>query len=396
MKYSAFAALAAAALATLSTAVPYKPAQPPAYTPPAVLIGRSRGPNSRVVGRHFEIDGKVQYFAGTNAWWLGYLTDDGEAELAMSEIAKTGYRTVRVWGFFGTSDPDTTDMQVYYQVINETLYEGGLGINYGPNGIHRLDVIVSLAEKYNLQLVLPFLNNWDGLGSVGTYAAAFGTNNTAFYTHAKSQKVYREYIKFIVNRYKHSNAIFAWELGNEPRCKGCDPEVIYNWAKETSEYIKGLDSGHMVTLGDEGWLCPPEGDGSYAYDCSEGVDFVRNLGIDSLDYGTFHLYPESWGYEYSWGSQWVREHDAIGAQFNKPVVFEEYGTPINHTQLERPWQLTMLNDTQLASDSIWQFGASHMPISGTTLDDVNTIYYGSEEYKVLGTGHAEELRTKQV
>lgn len=60
----------------------------------------------------------------------------------------------------------------------------------------------------------------------------------------------------------------------------------------------------MVTLGDEGWLYPENGygDESYAYSGAEGVDFVANLKIPTLDYGTFHLYPNSWGYDYTWGS----------------------------------------------------------------------------------------------
>jgi mannan endo-1,4-beta-mannosidase len=98
--------------------------------------------------------------------------------------------------------------------------------------------------------------------------------------------VYKDYIKLLVNRYKCSSAIFAWELGNEPRCHGCPTSVIYNWATEISQYIKSLDSKHMVTLGDEGWFAPADniGDGSYAYSGAEGVDFSLNLGIETLDY----------------------------------------------------------------------------------------------------------------
>ena len=38
---------------------------------------------------------------------------------------------------------------------------------------------------------------------------------------------------------------------------------------------------------------------------AEGVDFVANLKIPTLDYGVFHLYPNSWGYNYTWGSEWI-------------------------------------------------------------------------------------------
>lgn len=124
-----------------------------------------------------------------------------------------------------------------------------------------------------------------------------------------SQKVHKEYIQILVNRYKKSTATFAWELGNKPRCHGCPTSTIYNWATETSEHIRTLDSDHMVTLVDGDSLSPVDGcgDGSYAYSAIEGVDFALNLQIKTLDYGVLHLYPNSWGYNYTWGNE-VRLH----------------------------------------------------------------------------------------
>lgn len=247
---------------------------------------------------------------------------------------------LRVWGFGDVNTipaaTATDPNKVYFHVINST----GSYINYGVDGLQRLDYAVSSAEKYGVKLVLPFLNNWGDFGGINAYSTAFGTNATTFYTDARAQKTYKSYIKTIVNRYKSSNAIFAWELANEPRCKGCPASVITKWATEISRYIKSLDPGHMVTLGDEGWLYPTAGsDGSYAYSGAEGVDWVANLKIKTLDYGTFHLYPESWGYEYTWGPKWIAEHDKIGKAAGKPVILEEYGTPFpgNHTLTEGPW-----------------------------------------------------------
>src|SRR5690606_28798959 len=85
-------------------------------------------------------------------------------------------------------------------------------------------------------------------------------------------------------------AIFAWELSNEIRCQGCDTSIVYDWAKSTSEYVKSLDGNHLVTLGDEGFGLSAEG--SYPETYYEGVDFVKNLGIETLDFGTLRLYPE--------------------------------------------------------------------------------------------------------
>src|SRR2546421_10425804 len=45
-------------------------------------------PASSPSGRIFNIDGKVQHFAGTNAWWLGHLTIDADLDTAMSEMLR--------------------------------------------------------------------------------------------------------------------------------------------------------------------------------------------------------------------------------------------------------------------------------------------------------------------
>lgn len=202
----------------------------------------------------------------------------------------------------------------------------------------------------------------------------------------------------IVNRYKSSPAIFAWELCNEPRCTNCATSVITNWASDISAYIKSIDSKHLVTLGDEGWL-PGHGDGSYAYSGSEGVDFVKNLAIPTLDYGVIHLYPEQWGYNSSWGSEWVMEHDAIGKAAGKPVVFEEYGSTntANHQAVMTPWQETSLKQSSMAYDAFWQLGTQLSAIDGKPFDDY-AVYYDTKpgsDYDVLAVKHAAAMLAKQ-
>ncbi|MCJ1485795.1 hypothetical protein MMC06_005970 [Schaereria dolodes] len=371
------------------------------------------GSNPYVDGRLFNIDGKTQYFAGTNTWWLSHLLSDADVETTISELVSSDIRVTRAWGFGNVNDPAGQDGNVYFQILNQTISPtNGSLINFSPtNGIPRLDSVISLAEKYGLKLVLPLLNNWDDLGGINTYTTAFGGNSTSFYTDTASQQAYQNYISFIVNRYKSSPAIFAWELCNEPRCRQCDTSVIYNWASETSAFIKGIDSGHMVAIGDEGWFAPPEGDGSYAYSAYEGVDFIKNLAIETIDYATFHLYPDKWGYDPSWGTTWIQQHSAAAlASGTKPVVLEEYGSPSpfpgsssNRSAVLLPWQATLVNDSSVvvAYDSVWQF-ATELP-SGTDPFDEYAIYYdtvaeetgaGESEYQVLVVEHARDMLAK--
>ncbi|ROV91363.1 hypothetical protein VMCG_09706 [Cytospora schulzeri] len=364
-------------------------ARPPALhidssqPPPAYPIGQGKALNAKVAGRVFDIDGKVEYFAV-----LG---------------KQTKYKVLRVWGFGDVNtipDPANEDPnRVYYQVLNST----GSYINFGTDGLQRLDYTVSSAERHGVRLVLNFVNNWSDYGGIAAYTAAFGANSTEWFTDTTSQKVYRNYIKVLVDRYKASSAIFAWELANEPRCNGCATSVLTKWASDTSKYIKSLDRAHMVTLGDEGWFAPADSnlvtgnDGSYAYSGSEGVDWISNLEIPTLDYGTFHLYPDSWGYNYSWGNEWILQHDAVGKRVGKPVILEEYGAPFpgNHTPYYKPWQDTVLK-SGVAADQVWQFGTYDLSVPASNLGDVNSIYFNDTEYKVLGFQHAAAMLEKKV
>ncbi len=246
---------------------------------------------------------------------------------------QTRYKIIRVWGFGDVTEKPKSSVtdpnKVWYQLHNKT---GGF-INYGKDGIQRLDYVVSTAEKLGLKLVLPFVNNWPDLGGMSVYSSMYGSKSN-FYQNTKSQEVYKDYIKVLVTRYRNSSAIFSWQLCNEPRCPGCETSVITKWAGDISKYIKSLDPHHMVTMGDEGWLGETSGyvdmDGTktLAYMSHDGVDFYANLNISTLDYGVFHLYPNLWGYSYNWGNHWIRQHSDIGLKVRVHRTAEQQATAL--------------------------------------------------------------------
>ncbi|KAL8784022.1 MAG: hypothetical protein Q9213_004210 [Squamulea squamosa] len=310
---------------------------------------------------------------------------------------KTGYKVARIWGFNTQNDPSQRPYDNYFQVLNSS----GQYFNYNPqNGIPRLDYAVAAAQKKGIQLILPLLNNWDELGGINTYTNVYGGSHNDFFTNTAAQTAYKNYIKFIVNRYKSSSAIFSWELCNEPRCSGCNPSIITKWASDTSAYIKSLDPNHMVSLGDEGWLTStsantvPNYEQSYAYTGYEGVDFQANLAIKTLDYGTFHLYPNHWGYNFTWGNTWIEQHNAIGKALNKPVLLEEFGVPDWEDRLGigQAWENTVSTKTSIAGDMLWQFG-TNFP-SGANPFDSYSVYWNTTELNVLGNKHAKDMTAR--
>lgn len=237
-------------------------------------------------GTRFTIDGKTAYFAGTNSYWISFLSNTRDVDTVLDHISASGLKILRIWGFNDVNRRPSTGT-AWFQLLSSS----GSQINTGSDGLQRLDAVVQSAEKRGVKLIINFVNYWDDYGGMKAYTSAFGGTKEGWYTNAKAQEQYKKYIAAVVGRYINSNAIFAWELANEPRCKGCSTDVIYKWATDISNYIRGLDPNHLITLGDEGFGLP--GQTSYPYQYSEGVDFVKNLGVKNLDFGTFHMYPGS-------------------------------------------------------------------------------------------------------
>ncbi|KAJ5340095.1 hypothetical protein N7452_006823 [Penicillium brevicompactum] len=331
-------------------------------------------------GLQFEIDGKTSYFAGSNSYWIGFLTNNDDVDLVFDHMDETGLRILRIWGFNDVNSVPSAGT-VYYQL----LQDGTATINTGADGLQRLDYVIASAEAHKVKLIINFVNNWSDYGGMAAYVTAFGGSQTSWYTNTAAQTAYQAYIKAVVSRYKDSPAVFAWELANEPRCNGCDTSVLYNWIKTTSAYIKSLDSKHM------GFGLSAGSDGSYPYSYGEGLNFTMNLSIDTIDFATFHLYPSSWGTTNDWGNGWATSHGAACAAAGKPCLFEEYGVTSDHCTIEAPWQKTALNTVGVAADLYWQYGDTLS--YGLSPDDGNTFYYGTSEFTCLVTDHIANINS---
>jgi mannan endo-1,4-beta-mannosidase len=205
-----------------------------------------------------------------------------------------GLTFVRTWGFNDRTSPQ--EWGAYYQLFQN----GQQTFNTGANGISRFDSVVRAARASGVKLIVALTNNWSDYGGMDTYVSALGCgNHGGFYTHTNCITGFQNYIRNFVGRYKDEPAIMGWELANEPRCGGsnggagsCTPATITQWARTMSQFVKSIDSNHIVALGDEGFYQGGDSSGGYPYNANEGIDFVENLKIASLDFGTVHMYPD--------------------------------------------------------------------------------------------------------
>ncbi|KAK0744906.1 GH5 endo-beta-1,4-mannanase [Apiosordaria backusii] len=316
--------------------------------------GGGAAASARVSGTRFVIDGKTGYFAGTNSYWVGFLTNNKDVDTTLDHISASGLKILRVWGFNDVNTQPSGNT-VWFQ----RLASSGSQINTGANGLQRLDYLVKSAETRGIKLIIALVNYWDDFGGMQAYVNAFGGTKESWYTNSRAQDQYKRYIQAVVSRYVNSPAIFAWELANEPRCKGCNTNVIFNWATQISDYIRSLDANHLITLGDEGFGLP--GQTTYPYQYGRGRIFF--------------------------GPGWIRDHAAACKAAGKPCLLEEYGFESDRCNVQKSWQA--------ASRELAKGGCRGFVLlsTGQTHNDGFTIYYGSSLATCLVTDHVKAINS---
>lgn len=141
-----------ASLASAACAIPTIRRSDDARDSSSSLAYRQASAFPSTSGTSFVIDGKQQYFAGTNTYWIGFQTNNADVDLVMKNIASSGMKVLRVWGF---NDVTSETDQVYYQ----SFVNGEAKINTGANGLERLDYVVKSAEANGVKLIINFVIN---------------------------------------------------------------------------------------------------------------------------------------------------------------------------------------------------------------------------------------------
>lgn len=240
-----------------------------------------------------------------------------------------------------------------------------------------------------------------------------GLKKDDFYTNETLKGWYKDYVNGLLNhtnqytnrKLKDEPSVFAWELANEPRCNTdaqCKDNILYNWAKEMSEYVKSVDPNHMVSLGDEGFYNKPYGyyneytTSNYAFYGAEGVDFEKLMTINTLDFGTPHLYLDQWGMKHTGTGQddllWFKIHGETCAELDKPVILEEFGLTnrtIRDSEYEQWFEVlegNVYETVEYAGTNYWMI-ASYID---------GALYPDYDQYTVYGPEGTDTESTRQL
>jgi mannan endo-1,4-beta-mannosidase len=281
----------------------------------------------------------------------------------------------------------------------------------------QIDYTLYKAAQLGLRIILTLTNNWKDFGGTITarepaavivlyevacclagmdqyivwrqwYAQAagiadesFGGYHDDFYNDPVIVGWYEAYAQHLithVNTYtgvawRDDPTIFAWELGNEPRCQGSgdmpstnnctlnyavygkDPVAwkIGAWVQQVSTFIRSIDPNHMIAVGDEGFFCENyQACPDTTCDCYYGVDTANFTASANISFMSLHLYPEAWGKDAAWGTSYIANHSSLAKTLGKPVLLGEFGYANNQHEVYASWTETVYS-SGMNGDLFW-------------------------------------------
>ena len=310
----------------------------------------SSGSFVQVHNSNFVVDGNIMRFAGTNAYYLPNYEklNSGVVDRAMNLFEDTGITVIRMWGFY-----DGFDCGYSKNDSNENVIQTSPGV-YSESALRDLDNVIAKGKDRGIGFIIPFVNYWDELGGICQYNTWAGASNPSrnmefFISNTDTQKWFKGYIKMLLNRvntvtgiaYKDEPAIVGWQIMNEGRNPGASAHILRDWYQEIAQYIKSIDSNHLVSTGEEGFdegtpsvYSVGEYSNTYVLRANEGTSYVLNSAIPEIDFTSAHWYPS----EYGFGSEinddllraqraWLNDHKAIAENHGKPFIIGEFGIP---------------------------------------------------------------------
>jgi len=320
----------------------------------------------------FEENGSTFKIVGANNYYMAFTTPAMRA--AVIEAAKQiGLNVLRSPAFL-----DSPWRGAYFQSWNPATNRPE--INTAENGLQRLDHLIADAEQSGLRLILPLVNHWPDFGGMDRYVSWFGAaTRDDFYRDLRIREAYKSYASQILNRentvtgrvYKDEPSILAWELANEPRC--ANGAVLIEWVEEMSRWIKQNDPNHLLAVGDEGYRTK------------------QFLAVPEIDFGTFHLYPETSRQRNPVRS--ITEHLTAGRNAGKPMLLEEYGitSKSNRNHIYTEW-LRAIEQQDGAGDLAWMLASTDDETGEPYPDHDGFTFYSAAEVPSI-CEHALQMTT---
>jgi len=307
------------------------------------------------------LKGENYTFVGTNFWYGGNLAAQGEEgkerlQRELDKLKEVGITNLRIQICSEGGDevefgvkPSLQPKQGEY---NEVVFQG-------------IDFLLAEMSKREMKAVLVLNNYWSWTGGMAKYQNWNGAGDIpypssgklgswdeymryadGFYENPAAIQAFRKHIEVVLKRvntisqlaYNEDPTIMSWQLANEPRGgKGREKQdFLINWIRETSAFIKTIDTLHLVTTGSEG---------SIGHQNSID-DYKLAHSAPGIDYITAHLWPQNWSWfnpekpaetidkSLELAKEYIDAHLEVAKELNKPITLEEFGLARDLTSFE--------------------------------------------------------------
>jgi mannan endo-1,4-beta-mannosidase len=316
----------------------------------------------RAEGSGFVVDGKPFRVAGANNH---YLTFGSEAEVLrvlddavalQVNVLRTFLQPVigsldgsvpTIWDWRSAEETSNLGVNGAYMLYWDSR-RGAMAVNDGPDGLQKLDFLLAEARKRNLRLLISFLDFWDYTGGAQQMRAWYGSRDQGafFFRDERTRNDYRSWVRTVLERvnpltglaYKDEPAIFGWNLMNEPTAR--PPKLGNAWIAEMSAFVKSIDRNHLVGSGR-----------------ANVSDRLSDLGIASIDFGTWHGYPKYYNLSPAAFEVLIKDFCGLAREHRKPVLLEEFGyarSNPDQPEVYRRWLDTIRADPDCAGWMVWR------------------------------------------
>ena len=307
---------------------------------PSSSSNSANGQFVRQRGGRFFVGSKPFRFVGANVAVMFRDEDRARMPETLRQAADAGIKVVRVWAF-GEGGPNDVKPVADFEDWPRNHYFRLAPGQWNEDSFVHLDKVIAEAAKNKLYVQLCLTNWWRDTGGVTQYLRWAGINDAAddsykfginnekailFYTNPEARRLYREHLEKLATRrntvtgvlYRDDPTIFGWELMNEAQAITGRWAERRAWFAEMSEYLKSLDTNHMIAPGTWGYRSS-----------SERREWLADHALPTIDYCDVHSYPRNDHDSFVDSPQALKEfienRAAAAFSINKALVFGEFG-----------------------------------------------------------------------
>lgn len=279
-----------------------------------------------------------ELFVGVNLWqamWWGAF-DRPRLERELDHVARLGVSVVRVLA--GSEGPDSAPHRVVPSLSPDLR-------THRPELVEGLAAALDALRGRDMRAIVCLGNFWHWSGGIAQYRAfcdgteipypvgdapdwnGFARYATGFYDMPAAMALFDAHVAKIVEATRDHDAVFLYEILNEPRGMDAAPQMRA-FLHRTASAVRALTT-HPIALGSEGSTDEPE---------VVGLSFERDHDHPAITHTTIHVWPENWGrwdpqanddevFEdmLEWTRRYVRSHAERAAALGRPLVIEELG-----------------------------------------------------------------------